>query len=220
VSERDAARDLIDRLATDLQPVRVLAPLPLRLAGVLLGACLAACLVLAVYPLRDALWETFASNATWASVLVGLALAGVGGLLGALASVIPGREKAVWAGAVAAGVGLTLSVGASAAAVLASGADASGVTGSHLMCIPRGACFALLPAAVAFYAAAKGWSGRPGITVCLALLGAGAFGALLVHLTCPATSPLHVLCTHTSTPLILAAALTAALLPLMRRWAR
>lgn len=220
MSERDAARDLIDRLATDLEPVRVIAPLPLRLGVVLLGAGLAGWLVLRVHPLRDAVWETFATDATWASVLVGLALAVFGGLLGALASVVPGRETVVRVGAVATGIGLALGVAVSAAAAVASGADPSGVRGSHLMCIPRGACFALLPAAIAFYAAARGWSGRPEVTVSLALLGTGAFGALLVHLTCPAVEPLHVLCTHTSTPLILAVVLTGALLPLMRRWAR
>jgi hypothetical protein len=216
----DLTENLIDRLAANLEPVRPMTPLPVTLAAVLGTAFVVGCVVLATYHPKQELWTTFLSDRTYASVLVGLLLAGAGGCLGTLASVIPGREPLVRGGMLTAVGGLLLAIGAAAVATPWASLDLSGVAGSHLMCIARGACFAVIPAAAVLYAATRGWSGRPETTVFLALVGTGAVGALLVHLTCPAIEPLHVLCTHTSTPLLMAVTLTAVLLPMMRRWAR
>ncbi len=217
---RDPTRHLIERLSTNLAPVQPVAPLASTLAALMGVALLVGGAVLAVYHPKPALWTTFVGDPTYASVLVGLSLAVVGGCLGTLASVIPGREAVMRVGVAAAVVGLLLAVGGAAATTPWSEVALSSEFPGHGMCIVRGVGFAIVPGFAAFYAATRGWSGRPEITVVLALLGTGAVGALLVHLTCPAIDPFHVLCTHTSTPLLLTAVLTAALLPLVRRYAR
>jgi hypothetical protein len=221
---RDPSHDLIERLAGDLRPVRRLPPLAALLAGPLAAAAAVGALVLAVYHPRPELGSTLLHDPVYASVLLGLVLAGVGGCIAALASAVPGREAALRAAGATAAGGLLLAVAFAALGTpWAAEGSAEGTSGIGLrdtMCILRGSLFALLPAAVVLVSAARGWSGRPAATVAWGLLGAGAAGALFVHLTCPAVNPLHLLCTHTATPLLLAAALTAVLAPAMRRFAR
>jgi hypothetical protein len=217
---RDLAHDLIDRLAADLEPVRPIAPLGVTLAAVLASAALVGGVILSFYDLHAELWTTFMHDRTYAGVLVGLGLAVLGGCLAALASVVPGREAVLRAGAGLVFGGLLLAVGVAAATTRWAEASFPAASADHLMCIVRGVGFGLVPAAVVLFAAARGWSARPRLTVSMALLGTGASGALLVHLTCPAIDPLHVLCTHTSTPILMAVLFTALLVPAMRRWAR
>jgi hypothetical protein len=210
---------LIAKLAADLEPVNPITPIPRTLAGVLgVAACVAA-IVFATYGLKPDLWTALMTNLTYAGVLIGLAAATVGGCVGALASVVPGREGLMRLGAALAVSGVLLGVGI--AAWMTPWGDARlEEPMAQMACIARGTVFAVPPTLAVLALAARGWSGRPGVTVALGLFGTGAVGALLVHLTCPATEPLHILCMHTSTPIVIALLLTAALAPSMRRWAR
>jgi len=216
---RDPAQRLIDQLASDLEPVQPIAPIPRGLAAVAAVTLAVALVAFGVYGLRANLWGDFVGDVTWAGVLVGLALAVIGACTATLASVVPGRERLLGAGAAAAGVGIALAV-AVAAAATPWGSPRFDAPLSQLACVVRGSAFAGLPALVVLGLAARGWAARPGWTAALGMLGAGAVGALLVHLTCPAVAPLHLLCTHASTPLLLATGLGLALAPLMRRLAR
>lgn len=214
----DPSRQLIERLAADLQPVRPIAPLHRSFAAVLVGALALAGVTLAVAGPQPDVWTRLAEHASWGAVLVGLAAAVAGAGLAALASVVPGREAVVRAGAGLAALGLALGAAAAASAVWGGG-DGS-LAPAELWCIARGAVFAAPPAALVLYAASRGWAGRPGRTVALGLVAAGAVGAAVVHLSCPAVAPLHLLCTHAGTPLLLAAVGTALVLPAMRARAR
>jgi hypothetical protein len=217
---RDPTGHLIDRLATDLAPVRPITALPVSLAQVLGAAAAFAAVVLVVYEPKAALWASFVGDPIYASVLAGLALAVVAACLAALASVIPGRETVQRAAVAATGVGLVVAVGVAALHTPWAQVSLGEELGTRFMCILRGAGFAIVPGLAVLYAATRGWSGSPARTAFLGLLGAGSLGALLVHLTCPASEPFHVLCTHSATPLLIALSLTLAVAPTVRRLAR
>lgn len=215
----DSSHDLIERLVGDLQAVRRTPPLR-SLFGTCLGvAALIGLAVLGVYGLKPGLMASLLGDPVYAAVLVGLVVSLVAGCLAALASAVPGRESVVRGGAAAALGGLVLAAGVGVASAAWGDADVA-LGSADGVCILRGMLFAALPGTAVLWLAARGWSGRPSHTVALGLVGAGATGALLVHLTCPAVDPLHLVWTHTSTPLLLAAALTAVLTPVMGRLAR
>lgn len=210
---------LIAKLVSDLEPVRPIAPIPRSLAAVFGVTTLVGAVVFAVYGLKPDPWSGFVTDATYAGVSIGLVAAGVGGCMGALASVIPGREGLLRLGAGLALGGILLGVGVAAWMTPWGHASLEDPL-AHMSCVGRGTLLAVLPALAVWLLATRGWSGRPDVTVALGLLGTGAAGALLVHLTCPAVEPLHVLCTHMSIPLLFTLLLTAALTPAMRRLAR
>lgn len=215
----EETRGLIEKLAADLEPVEPIPAVSRTLANIFGVIGVLGAIVFVFYDLKPELWHRFVTDVTWASVGIGLALAIVGGCLGAFASVIPGREGLTRLGGGLAVLGLLLAVGVAAGATSWSHARLEHPL-AQMSCVLRGTVFAVVPAVVAVSLAARGWAGRPDLTVVLALLGAGSVGALLVHLTCPAVDPLHLLSTHTSTPILIVVVLTAALVPFMRRWAR
>jgi hypothetical protein len=216
----DPTRDLVDRLALELEPVRPLRPLPARLAPVLAVSLALATGVALVTGLRADLVKVLLGDWTFTGVLAGLLLAASGGCAAALASVIPGRELTTrFAGAVA-GSGVAIGLAVAAAGTTWGGAGLEAPLSSLAGCLVRGVALAILPALLGLWLAARGWSARPALTVSLSLLGAGSIGALLVHVSCPALDPLHVLSTHVSSPLLLVAVATAVFVPLLRRRAR
>lgn len=215
----DPSRDLIEQLVTGLQPVRPIAPIGRTLGWLLAVSGLVAVVAVGVYGLPAHRVASLRSLA-FSGVLLGLALAVVGACTTALASVVPGRE-ALERGAAGVGLlGLALAVAVAGGGTVWGGAGPATSLQQNLVCLWHGALFAGLPVAAALVAAARGWAGRPGLTVVAALLGGGAAGALIVHLICPATSAFHVLCAHTATPILLVAGLGVWLAPAMRRWAR
>jgi hypothetical protein len=216
----DPARDLIEELSADLVAVRPMAPIASTFALMLAAAGVVTLAVVLGYGARPDLLAECLRNTTYACVLVGLAFAVIGGFVATLASVAPGRELVLRVAGGLAVAGLSLCVVAAAVATPWREAALAPPMSGHLACIARGMIFAIAPAAVGLLFASRGWSGRPALTVALALSSAGATGALLVHMTCPAVDPLHQLSTHTSTPFLVAALLTAAFAPAMRRWAR
>jgi hypothetical protein len=150
----------------------------------------------------------------------------LGASTAALASVVPGRERLLRGAAAVAIAGLAVAVVPAAVATpwpalqqgdLFSFSSFNSLAGG---CVLRGALLAVVPAAAILAFAARGWSARPAVTVAFGLVGAGAVGALLVHLSCPAADPLHLLRAHTSTPFVLLLLFTAPFAPAMRRWAR
>jgi len=216
---REGSDALIAKLVADLEPVEPIRPIWQGVVGLLTVAGLvAAGVFLAAEP-----WPTVGSNflrdPVYTGVLAGLALAVVGGWTGALASVVPGRERLLRLGFGIALAGLLLALGVAAGSTPWVSARVEPVT--HLLaCVGRAAGLAALPALAALGLTARGWSGRPALTAALALVGAGASGAVLVHLTCPVVQPLHALLTHASPPILVVALLTGAVAPFMGRWAR
>ena len=216
---RERTDALIAKLAADLELVKPIAPIWQGVAGLFLVAAFTAAGVFASQGPTPSVWSNFLRDLTYAAVLIGLVAAVAGSWTGALASVIPGRELLLRLGSGVAVAGLLLAL-CVAAWLTPWGSARLEPAASLLACIGRAAGFAALPAAAALGLTARGWSGRPAVTVGLGVLGAGAAGALLVHLTCPTVEPLHALFTHASPPILIALLVTGAMAPSMGRWAR
>ena len=189
-----ATNRLIDQLAGDLEPVTPIASIPRMMGVVFAAVAVVALAAFGIYGLRDGFVNGFLSDLTYASVLVGLTLAVGAASSASLASVIPGRESLVRLGAGVALAGLGLAIAVAAATTPWQSAQFEQPL-EQMSCIARGCLFAALPAVAVLALAARGWSGRPAWTVGLGLLGTGAAGALLVHLTVSghrsASCPLH-----------------------------
>lgn len=61
----------------------------------------------------------------------------------------------------------------------------------------------LLPAGVIISFLVRGWTARPIRAAAIALLGSGALGMLIVHLSCGFLGPKHLLVSHLSVPIVL-----------------
>ena len=72
------------------------------------------------------------------------------------------------------------------------------------MCFERAAMFSLLPAGVVLSFLVRGWIAYPVRAALIALVGSGALGALIVHLSCDYIAPRHVIVSHMSVPIVLA----------------
>ena len=222
MSNEQATEALVRRLSRALEPVR---PIPrlwvVSTLVVALGVlAFAADLLLGgqgFRPLGDPAW----ARPTYWMTLVGLGLAAVGGLAGAVASSVPGRALAAKGGIGAAVVGLALAIGASLLNLRGAG---GGVSADEILaclwCMGRAAEIGLLSllAAAGFvaYAAAL----RLGASAALAVVGSVALGAAFVHVTCPSDDPLHQLVSHALTPAIAAGMIAAPLAIVLRKLKR
>lgn len=210
---------LIAQLANDLTPVRRVP----RLRSVA-SAVLAVSFAVLAYSVsrggvREDCWQLVTGNANFAAVLLGLAICGIGATLAALAGALPGREAVFRRGGIAAGLGLALAVVAGAF-TLATQASVAGSLRDDWMCLRAALMLSPLPIAAVLFASSRGWVARPGLTAIAALAGAGAAGALGIHLACDMIGARHILLGHVSVPVVLAlvACLPAAML--LRRLAR
>ena len=215
-----ATEDFARSLAHDLRPLR---PLP-RLRVVFLGLVVLWGVGILQFGLfagsATRLWAAVAwHDPLFAAVLVGLVLAAGGAITCALARAIPGREVTARLGGGIAFLGLLLAIGTAAWGAIGSGASLP--LSASFICVGRACGVALLPliAALAFLAWAT--TPRPSATVALAVAGAVAAGATLIHAGCPAGEAFHILVGHALAPLLVAAAITLPLSPLLRqadRW--
>ena len=222
MTTEQATEALVRRLARALEPVRpiprlwVVATLVVAL-GVL---AFAADLLLGgqgFRPLGDPAW---ASPGYWV-ILLGLAMAAIGGLSGAVASAVPGRKTALRFGIGAVAIGLALAIGAALAGLRGkSGGVSADEILACLWCMGRAAEIGLLSliAAAGFVASAAAL--RLGASAALAVVGSVALGAAFVHVTCPSDDPLHHLVSHALTPAIAAGVITVPLGIVLRRLKR
>jgi len=212
----DPHHDLIAELERDLEPVRPVAPLRrvIGLLGVLwAGIVGVAALVQGVRPDLEVLLATPFGQG---GIFAGLILAGVAGVVAALALAIPGRERAARAAlalglagiAWAAAVGVRLFV---TSPLLAS----TGAADLHCLGVAFG--MALLPALgiVAFGARAAPF--RPLVLVLAAAASTAALGAAAAQTSCPLGDAGHLLRGHVFGPALAALLLTLPLLVALRR---
>ncbi|HKJ25116.1 MAG TPA: NrsF family protein [Myxococcota bacterium] len=210
--------DFVRELARDVTPVERLA----RLRGGVLRV-LAPWGVLALGALAlKGVSATFADPARWASgfgaVLAGLSLVGVGGVVAALATAVPGREATARAASALVALGLLVSVGLGGFLLHGDPATASPASvGSDLRCLVLAFAIALLPMAGALLYVARAAPAHP--AVALATVGAGcvALGALTAQIGCTDPAFRHVLVSHALAPAIGAAVLFAPLRLAFRR---
>lgn len=215
-----SSEDRIRELVRDLRPVRAIPPLRaaaaaalavfllIVAAGWLLGG-------LQPRPSTDPAW----SDPSYLAALVGLGLVAFGALGAALASAVPGRERALRLGVRLAALGVVTAVAGGIAGLargdLGFGGEelaACATCMSHALGL--GLASSLLACGFIVYAAMR----RPNLGAALALTGGVALGAVAVHVTCPSDSALHQLIAHSLAPLGAAALLTLPLAALLRRW--
>jgi hypothetical protein len=199
----NATERLIARLGEDLEPVR---PLPrLRSAFAIVLTVWATFLGLAVLGSEATIATgSLMGNQIYLASFVGLVLAALGATASALAAGIPGRENVETIGMMFAAVGLIAGAIACLFGMQSLGIDApNSPPGLDAMCFREGAFLSLLPAGVILSFLVRGWTARPIRAALIALLGAGALGAVVVHLSCGFVGPKHVILGHMSVPIVL-----------------
>jgi len=204
--------DFLRELSRDLSPVERIARLRSATLGVfgLWGVLTLA--ALAVRGLSPAFSRPTGLTSGFGVVLMGLSLAGLGGVVAALASSVPGRETTARAAGGLLGLGLLVGLGlggwllsGDAAAALSPG------LGSDARCLSLALGVAALPALGALLYVVRAAPARRAMT--LAAVGAGcvALGAFTAQLGCTDTTFRHLMVAHALAPAIGAALFLAPL---------
>lgn len=214
-SPEDRIRDLV----ADLRPVRRIPPLRAPLAWAVLTWLAVVALDLALGRSRlRALDDPFWSSPFALAILSGLLVVGLGSTAAALASSVPDRASALRWGLVSCAIGAGLAVGA--ALLQLSGvlpaADPGWWRGS-LACLSHAFGLGLVSGLVALRFIGRAAMWRPRASSTLAIAGAVALGAGVVHATCRAGETYHQLVAHALAPAIVAALLVIPLGLAMRR---
>lgn len=214
-SPEDRIRDLV----TDLRPVRRIPPLRVAFAWTVLPWLLAFALDWSFGRTRlRALSDPFWTAPFALAILAGLFVVGLGSTVAALASSVPDRSETMRKGLLMAAVGAA--IGLSGALLQLSGPssmnDPVWWRGS-IACMVHAVGLGLATGLVAarFIGAAAMW--RPGASAALAVAGAVALGAVVVHASCTQGDTLHQLVGHALAPAIAVALLAAPLALAMRR---
>ena len=201
----DSTERLIEELLEDLAPVR---PIPrIRSAFAVILAVWAALLgVVLLTQSSELALISLARNQIFLASFLGLAMAALGGAVSALAAGVPGRERIELAGLATAWLGLMAAAIACLAGMWSAGLDMSEApAGRDGLCFRHGVYLSLLPAGVIISFLVRGWAAHPFRAAGVALLGSGALGVLIVHLSCGFIAPKHLLIGHLSVPFVLTA---------------
>jgi len=215
----DTTEQLVARLARDLRPVRPVAALRRELAGVAAVVLAVVAAVVLAMGLRPNGLGVAPGEPPFAAIALGLAAAGFGAVLGALALARPGRETAASSAALAGATALALCAGV-AAATLEAGPHARIWGGlGEVPCVLFALVLALPVALLVTYRAGRSAVLHRGRTAFLAGTGAMALGTLAAHLTCRTPGAWHAVFTHSVAPLIGGLVLALPLYALLRRLA-
>jgi len=219
VSE-ERSLELIEELTRDLSPVRPIPPLR-GVVATLLGLWLGIAIVgVAVLGLRPDLGEVFSSQRGALAVFAGLVLAGGGGLVGALAMGVPGRETLARGAFAAGALGMVLAAGVGTLLFLNSPAASLGTPYAvDLHCLAVACAVALLPAAGVIWFAGRAAPHRPLVLVLAAAAGTAALGAVTAQASCPGDYR-HLLMGHVLAPAVGTLVLSLPLLIALKRIAR
>ena len=199
-----ASDRLITGLVEDLEPVRQLPRL--RLAFAVILALWAAMLGVVLWAkVGDAGVQSLFTNRIYFGSFIGLMIAAFGGTISALAAGIPGREKLETGGMFLSLFGLLAAAAACLFGIYELGHSAPlAPEGMDAMCFQESALLSLLPAGVILSFLVRGWAAHPVRAALVALLGSGALGALIVHMSCGLLGPRHMMMSHLSVPIVLA----------------
>lgn len=211
---------LIRELARDLTPVRPIPPVGRMAAGVLLLWAVVAAAGIVVRGLHPGFGEALLMEVGAAGVFAGMVVAGVGGVVAALAGAVPGRERLA-RGALAAGLaGLGAAAGVGTLLVVQSPAAGDAPPSSHLVCLTAALVVAFLPALAAVAFAGRALAHRPLGVALAAASGTAALGAVTAQASCPWADPVHLMLGHVLAPVAGAVVLTLPLLWALRRMRR
>ena len=189
-------------------------------AGVLATWAAFAVVGIAVRGLRPDFLEMFLHMRGATLVFGGLALAGVGGLVAALALGVPGREAAVRAGLVTSGIGFALAAGLGTLLFLQSPVAESVPWRADFQCLAVAMAVALIPALGIVVLGGRAAVHRPLVLVLAAAAGMAALGAATAQATCPADDLRHAMFGHVIAPGVGALLLALPLLVALRRASR
>ena len=196
--------DVVAELVRGLQPVRRVPRLRVAAAWLALLWSLAVLVAVLARGFRPDLLQVIGSSGAFMVILAGLGLIGVGGVLAALASSVPGREPAVRMGLGLGLVGVLLATGVGGLLVLWEAGSETLICPftNDLACFGMACLVALPPALGALTFVSRGSAFRPLLAVLTCVAGAVGLGALLVHLTCAEPNPRHIILSHTLAPLL------------------
>jgi hypothetical protein len=210
--------DLIQQLASDVQPVVRLRPVVVRLLGWLVLAALSFGVVLFLMGVRRELGDT-ADQADFAFQAALLIVTAMSAAVGALDVSVPCAERSPmvrWAPVLAAAASVLWAVGDLAYAA-AIGAPTGRLTFAW-HCVYKTSCVGAVPGIALFVMVRRAAPLRAAWAGLLAVLATAAVGVLGANVICPNDRPLHLLLWHVA-PLILFAALGAALGTWLLDWA-
>jgi hypothetical protein len=202
--------DRLRALVRELKPVRPIPPLRVGVAaatGIWLGllGVLALSGMLETRPWRHSDW----SDPAFLLVLVGLALLGFGSTIAALASVVPGRDRATRIGLGVGALGILIALTSNRLWIsLGDLVMSREELAACMECLSHATGLGALTALTTCVFVGYGFLRRPNASAALALVGSVAFGAIVVHTSCLATSPVHLLVSHVLAPTIAAGILT------------
>jgi hypothetical protein len=219
--KRVPTEELVTLLVRDLEATGRLPRLRSQLAALLGGGGLVVLLVLAYRGVRPDVRDLLLAGSAFSLVAAGLLAAALGLSTAVLALARPDRGALARRGLVL-GAGSLLAALSITALGFAGAPSASGGRGFHdaLVCSASGIVFSAPLSLLAAFLVSTGSPRRVGLAAAVAALGATAFGALGVHLSCSSPSVWHWITAHGLAPvagaLLLAAPLRAATL----RWER
>ena len=212
-----STEDLIQQLTSDLQPVRRLRPLAVRVAGWFVIALASLGLVMILMGVRRELGDA-ADRADFAIEAALLIVTALSAAVGALMVSIPGADLGKLARSLPIVVGTTTIVWALGELLVASATGApTGRLTFAWHCVYKTASVAAIPSVALFMMvkrAAPLHAARAGF---LAILATAAVGVLGANIICPNDRPLHMLLWHAA-PLMLFAGLGAGLGTWLLRW--
>ncbi|MCG8588600.1 MAG: hypothetical protein MJE66_04850 [Proteobacteria bacterium] len=215
VSEERRTERLVDELARDLRPVRRTPRLRVAVGAVVL-AWVVGGLVLGHWGIAMFPQPLLERDWLHLGLAVALVVAGAGGVVGALASGVPGREKLEH-------VGLGgLALGLAAGLVMAVGGLAwLGTEPHHSLamdadCTRKSLALTVVPVFGAGWLLYRSWAARPMMSLWWVLLGGVAMGSVWNHFACNLCGPRHLLLGHVLGPLVVVSLLALVLLPLVR----
>jgi hypothetical protein len=208
---------LIQRLTSDLQPVRRLRPVAVRVAGWFVVALASLGLVMVLMGVRRELGDA-ADRADFAIEAALLIVTALSAAVGALMVSIPGADRGKLVRSLPIVIGTTTIVWALGELLMASATGApTGRLTFAWHCVYKTASVAAIPSVMLFVMikrAAPLHAARAGF---LAILATAAVGVLGANIICPNDRPLHMLLWHAA-PLMLFAALGAGLGTWLLRW--
>ncbi|MCP5057187.1 MAG: DUF1109 domain-containing protein [bacterium] len=217
----DGSEELIRVLARGLEPVQPLPPLRFVVGGLLGLWGLVAAVGVVVFGSRPDLAEAWLGQGGVAFVFAGLGLAGIAGLVAAVALGVPGRERLVSWMVLTAGAGMVLAAAGGSLLFLESPMPwRGGGWSADLNCLAVAVAVGILPALGVVAFAGRAAPFRPLVLVVAAAASAAALGTVVAQASCPMADLRHLLMGHVLAPAAGALVLSTPLLIALRRIGR
>ena len=196
----DSTDALLDRLTSAAQPVCRIPRLRVAVGLILLLRSAVAILFAYSHGLRSDLGEVVAHGVRFNAVGIGLLGVGLGGVIAALAQVVPGRESTARKAVFVVLVASALVIGISSLLHFAFEEAVVESQPGPLGCFLISCGLSIVPLAVLAVVARRGVMQHPFIVAICAALGGVGLGAFVVHLCCGVDAFLHVFFGHAAAP--------------------